>query len=581
MRALPHSHHLIKRKGVWYYRRRVPKGVALRVDKPVIQYSLGTKDKGEAIKRREVEDLKWAARFEQAEMAPAGEGDEGRGSRRVSKPAVPEHRAQRLVRDYVERVDARSRKTFEQVGLQTEDERAERRAELGVELTAIQDLDDPQGGEIVGAVADRILKSEKLSTDDLGGDEARFINLVRRAVIELDRRGMARLNDEHGLTHFDEAFNPASASPVTIGELAVQAKAEKAEEATFSGLARKSVDKFEASLALIVELLGEDTPVSAIDYDACMKVRRTLARVPTNRTKTYRSLTVAQSIEQAEADGHQPLSAITQQAYLAALKDLLELAMRKGLIAQNPARNLKPLKRDNVAAGDKRAPFSLAQIKAFFDSDFYRGCAASHGAPYEAAGNDWRFWLPLLCLFLGMRPNEVCQLCKGDVVTTTSGIPFINVTASDLDADDKSQSSKTLKTASSRRKIPIHPELISLGFLKFVASREGSNAPLFSLKPDKYGNLARYPLKRFNETFLPEAIELGSRQSFYSFRHSFRDALRRSNAPPEILRAFGGWSDGTPVSDAYGDKYDPDHTYQHMQKVTYPGLDLSPLYCRN
>jgi integrase len=180
---------------------------------------------------------------------------------------------------------------------------------------------------------------------------------------------------------------------------------------------------------------------------------------------------------------------------------------------------------------------------------------------------------------MGLRPNEACQLRKGDVRTTSIGVPYLDIVASSDEGDD-SASKKTLKTETSRRRIPVHSELLKLGFMEFVATRKSSEVLLFSVKPDKDGNHARYALKRFAEAYLPAAIELTSRQSFYSLRHSFRDALRRSNAPSEILRAFGGWTDGASVSDAYGDKYDPDHTVAHMAKIGFPGLDLSPLHVR-
>jgi hypothetical protein len=55
----------------------------------------------------------------------------------------------------------------------------------------------------------------------------------------------------------------------------------------------------------------------------------------------------------------------------------------------------------------------------------------------------------------------------------------------------------------------------------------GGGPRLFSeLKADKYGNCAAYALKRFRETYLPAGIKMEPRQSFYSFRHSWRDALR-------------------------------------------------------
>jgi integrase len=122
-----------------------------------------------------------------------------------------------------------------------------------------------------------------------------------------------------------------------------------------------------------------------------------------------------------------------------------------------------------------------------------------------------------------------------------------------------------------------------MGFLEFAAKRQkaGKTARLFpELLPDEYGNCAKYALKRFRETFMPEAIELDKRQTFYSLRHNFRDALRRAAAPPDALQALGGWSQGKNVSDDYGDLANPDYQAQFMAAVSYPGLDLSFLYSK-
>jgi integrase len=89
---------------------------------------------------------------------------------------------------------------------------------------------------------------------------------------------------------------------------------------------------------------------------------------------------------------------------------------------------------------------------------------------------------------------------------------------------------------------------------------------------------ATYALKRFRETYLPEAIKMESRQSFYSFRHSWRDALRRIVAPPATLAAVGGWTQGKLTSDDYGDKADPDYQAQIMEKISFEGLNLSALH---
>ena len=62
------------------------------------------------------------------------------------------------------------------------------------------------------------------------------------------------------------------------------------------------------------------------------------------------------------------------------------------------------------------------------------------------------------------------------------------------------------------------------------------------------------------------------------FRLGWRDALRRIDVQPATLQALGAWSQGTLISDDYGDKSDPDHQTKYMEQITFPGLDLAMLY---
>jgi integrase len=260
---------------------------------------------------------------------------------------------------------------------------------------------------------------------------------------------------------------------------------------------------------------------------------------------------------------------------------MLDLAAKKRLIAVNPAAGIRPVKRDAVAPSAKGLSFTSEQLKQFFEGGYYRKCAL-HPPAYKHAKPTWRFWLPLLCLFMGLRPNEACQMNAGDVKRTAKGTWYLDIVAGDDEEDAKSGAEpKTLKTVFSRRKIPIHPGLIKIGFVKFAEDQKkhGPGGRLFpDLKPDQYGNYATYALKRFRDSFLPHEITLQPRQAFYSFRHNFRDALRRIDAPPDTLQALGGWSQGKLTSDSYGDKSDPDYQVRFIKKIAFPGLDLSHLH---
>lgn len=172
-------------------------------------------------------------------------------------------------------------------------------------------------------------------------------------------------------------------------------------------------------------------------------------------------------------------------------------------------------------------------------------------------------------------------MSASDVKQTINGTWYVDIVETSDEDDTSASTGKVLKTATSRRRVPIHPQLIAIGFLQFAEGRKtsGAEARLFpELKPDSYGNYAKYALKRFRETFLPSAIELQPRQSFYSLRHNFRDALRSIGAPPDALQALGGWSQGKLVSDDYGDKSNPDYMRKFIAQVAFPGLDLSQLH---
>lgn len=78
-----------------------------------------------------------------------------------------------------------------------------------------------------------------------------------------------------------------------------------------------------------------------------------------------------------------------------------------------------------------------------------------------------KYWLPTVALFTGARVNELCQLnpqcdIKQDA---ESKHWFLDITA---ETTAHKAVKKTVKTPGSKRKVPIHPQLIELGFLQYV-----------------------------------------------------------------------------------------------------------------
>jgi integrase len=580
MKAMSSTYHLYKREGVWNYRRRVPTALIPVIGKKTVQLSLGTSNLKEAKKRRALEDLKTDAQFEAAEkkLKGAAKGSDGLAVPMTGTP-LTEREAIQHVQEYVRQMDARSRRDLTEDPPGSGSERQEIEADIGYGLNILKSRDDPRADEWVYAAMKRMLAAAGHPVDEASLPLA---ELARRGLLELQQRKLARIGDDHGRPFFDHLFDPNVPPPVSFGELADQFLAVIEEEAEANQTSEKWVDKQRANVTLLREIIGNALPIQNVDYDACLKVRSVLSRLPANRSKIYKGLPISEAIAKAEKAGKPKLASVTQEIYLTTLQGILDLAWKKRLIGANPAQGMKPVKREVMEASAKRRPFAAEQLKQFFGGSFYQTCAL-HSPPFGHDKTGWRFWLPLMCLFMGMRPNEACQMSVADVKQTIKGTPYLDIiaTTDEEDADLGAKAQKTVKTWSSTRKIPVHPELISIGFLEFVTIRRkaGPSVQLFGdLKPDGYGNHATYPLKRFREQYLRKAIKLEARQSFYSFRHNFRDALRRTDAPPDALQALGGWSQGKLVSDNYGDKSDPDYQIKHMQLVEFPGLDLGHLH---
>src|SRR5690606_34826148 len=72
------------------------------------------------------------------------------------------------------------------------------------------------------------------------------------------------------------------------------------------------------------------------------------------------------------------------------------------------------------------------------------------------------FWIPLISLYTGARMNEICQLEVADV-TEEKGIPCFQITTEGEDDNKK------LKNIGSKRKVPIHKNLIAIGLMEYVA----------------------------------------------------------------------------------------------------------------
>jgi hypothetical protein len=166
----------------------------------VLQFSLGTRTLKEAKRKREIADIEWSARFAAAENRS---GTTAQGAGTGAAPGLSNASLTRLVWDYVERMDERFRARVAGDPPENEAQKAAITTDVEIGLQILENRDDPRAEERVDGTSERLLRSSGLSSDDLGDRYAGFAELVRRALLELDRRRCAHFADEHGHACFD------------------------------------------------------------------------------------------------------------------------------------------------------------------------------------------------------------------------------------------------------------------------------------------------------------------------------------------------------------------------------------------
>ncbi len=245
----------------------------------------------------------------------------------------------------------------------------------------------------------------------------------------------------------------------------------------------------------------------------------------------------------------------------------------------NPVMDLRIGRSKKARGGKTRQPWNIDELNNLFQAPLYVGCKSQ--TKWTQPGSEImdttaKFWVPLIGLYTGMRLGEIIQLQVADV-KSTDGIQFFDVTPiSDIEADDSEL--KSLKTASSRRCIPIHNMLFDIGFGSFLEHRLNSGARrLFPdyVKAKDDGSWS----KHFSKHFKRFKNSVGLKRTgvdFHSFRHNMEDALRNANVPKDVRDAIQGHGENG-VSREYGTGYYVETLNAAIQKIAYRGLDLSHL----
>ncbi|WP_145598559.1 site-specific integrase [Yersinia alsatica] len=213
-------------------------------------------------------------------------------------------------------------------------------------------------------------------------------------------------------------------------------------------------------------------------------------------------------------------SASTRNRYIKKNSAFLKwLARRTDEDIRNPFEGMGI--RETTAPMDRRPAYSLDDLKRLSI------------AMKEV--KDWRSWIILICRYSGMRQNEACQLYHNDIMQVDSVWCF---------RIDNLNPHQTLKTDSSRRFVPVHPQLLMLGLLEFAHERTGHLFPELKQHLGSYGHYFSRWFTRFRTKHaLPE---------FHSLRHYAATTFKKHGFPEQFASQVLGHANITITYNRYG-----------------------------
>ena len=244
------------------------------------------------------------------------------------------------------------------------------------------------------------------------------------------------------------------------------------------------------------------------------------------------------------------------------VKSLLEFAAHDlGLICRSPWSGIEIA----YQTTNKRRPWADDELTKFFTQPLH----TAYELPKDRkAGADAAYWIPLLGLYTGARVGELAQLRTIDI-ESDAGVPMLSIT--------NEGDGQRVKTTAGIRKVPLHSELIRLGFLDYVAKREkNGDATLWPALPARKGKPGGYFSHWFGIYRRP--LGFGKYPDFHCFRHTVRSQLANAGIAEGLIDTLVGHevagSTGAKVYTHRGAKT----LLQAIQVLSYPALALPRAY---
>ena len=151
----------------------------------------------------------------------------------------------------------------------------------------------------------------------------------------------------------------------------------------------------------------------------------------------------------------------------------------------------------------------------------------------------YNYWVPILGYYTGMRLAEICLLTKDDVFKTDDGIWCISL----------NEKYRSLKNKSSIRDIPLHSDVVNLGFVEFAQKQKDIFIFKTTSKDNRHDDAIGKSFSRFKKS-----LGFSSNKVFHCFRNTFIDEAFQQGLDSVLYKSYVGHSQSDITHGIYASK---------------------------
>ena len=514
---------LLLRDGRYYARRVVPQELRSIVGKDELREPLGA-DRRHAIERLPVALVKINAHLDHARVALAGQLErEGKAKAARSAPLSAEELA---------RTHYQERLALDEALRDISD------------FWASRSIDDGYVADVRSIAAGR--SSNEQINDIFGQDLVKYANRgnisaeagspewrkIARIVADAELEALARSVERDEGSSIRTEQHPAHLAPVPIYDEVEPF----IEPVSLRGLLNDHLATLEAAGRGRAARKAW-TPVFE-DLTMFVKQLRGLKGAATQQADDARRLSADEVIAWRDAKLMSLSPKTVKDVYIASLKSVLSRAVEDRKLTENVAAIVKvrassPAMAREPGFTDDEAAAILEVCRQYTPAE--QSNPANQEAEHVTAAKRWGPWL---CAFSGACVGEILQLRKSDIRRADS-IDFLRLMPE----------AGTVK-ARSYRDVPLHPQLIELGFMEFVAGRK--DGPLFY---SHSADLSKLPAQAVSArlgkwlqglNLIPEGVA-----PTHGWRHRFKTLAIEAGLELRVIDGIQGHA-GRTASDGYG-----------------------------